>query len=111
MGKVIWTNHLYERIKQRGLNPNWVDTAVRFPDEIQRSSTTDSNKHIKVIGGYQIVAAVKRQGDDWIITSAWWKPVYQGHQNNYGTKDRRSFFEKWIDNGLKALEKIIFNKR
>ena len=76
MGKVIWTNHLYERIRQRGLDPRWVDMAVRSPDEIQQSSTTDSKKHIKTINGYKIVAAVKRQGSDWIITSAWWNPVY-----------------------------------
>jgi len=109
MGKVIWTNHLYERIKQRGLSPSWVDTAVRFPDEIQKSSTTDSNKHIKVVNGYKIVAAVKRQGSDWIITSAWWNPVY-GHQASQ-TSPKKSFLEKIIYNFVLSLEKLFTGKK
>jgi hypothetical protein len=108
MGKVIWTNHLYERIKQRGLNPSWVDTAVRFPDEVVASSTTDSNKHIKTINGYKIVAAVKRQGTDWIITSAWWNPVYGGQQSHTA---KRSFLEKIIYNFILKLEKLITGKK
>lgn len=108
MGKVIWTNHLYDRIKQRGLNPSWVDTAVRFPDEVQQSSTTDSKKHIKIINGYKIVAAVKHQGSDWIITSAWWNPVY-GNQTSH--KDKRSFIEKIIYKVVVYLEKLITGKK
>lgn len=111
MAKVIWTNHLYERIKQRGLDPSWVDTTVRFPDEVQKSSTTNSNKHIKIINGYKIVAAVKRQGGDWIITSAWWNEVYgnQGSKQKYQPK--RSFIEKIIYNFVVYLEKLITGKR
>ncbi len=118
MAQVIWTKHLRERIEQRGLNPSWVDTTVRFPDEVQRSSTTDSNKHIKTINGYKIVAAVKRQGSDWIITSAWWNPVsptggpaygnssakHQGHNNRF-------FLEKWVNQGLVALERFLRGKK
>lgn len=113
MGKVIWTNHLYERIKQRGLDPSWVDTAVRFPDRVDQSSTTDSNKHIKVINGFEIVAAVKRSGSDWIITSAWWKPVYGQSQgrSHPGHHQKRFFLEQWIYDGLLALEKLITGKK
>ncbi len=107
MGKVIWTTHLRERIQQRGLSPDWVDTAVRFPDEVQNSSTTNSQKHIKVINGYKIVAAVKRQGSDWIITSAWWNPVYGTPPSR---KDNRFFLEKWIDSALRSLEKFLKKK-
>jgi len=106
MGKVIWTNHLYERIKQRGLSPSWVDTAVRFPDEVQKSSTTNSNKHIKTIHGYKIVAAVKRQGSDWVITSAWWNPVYGSTNSN-----KRSFIEKIVYNFVVSLEKLFTRKK
>lgn len=108
MAKVIWTNHLYDRIEQRGLNPEWVNSAVRFPDEVQRSTTTNSNKHIKTINGYKIVAAVKRQGSDWIITSAWWNPVL-GSQHKGGYK--KSFLEKAIYNFVIFLEKIITGKK
>lgn len=110
MGQVIWTKHLRERIEQRGLNPNWVDTAVRFPDEVQQSSTTNSNKHIKTINGYKIVAAVKRQGSDWVITSAWWN-ASSGHTSNVSRQDRRTFLEKWIDKALIGLEGLIRGRK
>lgn len=108
MSRVIWTTHLRERIKQRGLNPDWVDTAVRYPDEVQGSSTTNSNKHIKTINGYKIVAAVKRQGSDWVITSAWWNPTYG---TATARKDKRFFLERWIDSGLRSLEKLFVSKK
>lgn len=108
MGKVIWTNHLYERIKQRGLNPSWVDSAVRFPDEVQRSTTTDSHKHIKTINGYQVVAAVKRQGNDWIITSAWWKNLdHTPSQTQY----KRPLLERLIRRFVFYLGGLIFGKK
>ena len=105
--QIIWTNHLRERIQQRGLSPSLVDTAVRFPDEIIKSSTTDSNKHIKVINGYKIVAAVKRQGGDWIITSAWWNNV---NSNDRHRAQNKLFFENWIESFLLWLEKKIFKR-
>lgn len=106
---VIWTNHLQERIRQRGLSPSLVDKAVRFPDEIIKSSTTDSNKHIKVINGYKIVAAVKRQGSDWIITSAWWNYANPNDPRNHPSV-KKFFFEKWIENFVLWIERKITGK-
>ena len=108
MGKVIWTKHLSERIKQRGLDPRWVDTAVRFPDEVQDSTTTNSRKHIKIINGYKIVAAVKRQGDDWVITSAWWNPIY-GNKNN--KTQQRPLLERLIYRFVVFLESLITGRK
>ncbi len=108
MAKVIWTNHLYERIKQRGLDPRLVDQAVRFPDRVEDSSTTNSKKHIKRIDRYEIVAAVKRQGGDWVITSAWWNEIYGSSKSTQKRYSRNRFFlEVWIDRALIALEKWI----
>ena len=108
MGQVIWTNHLYERIKQRGLDPRLVDEVVRFPDEIKKSPNDDTNKHSKIINGYKIVAAVKHQGNDWIITSAWQDPV-SGYQKV--RKPQRSFIERVIYNFVVSLEKLITGKK
>ena len=107
MSKVIWTTHLRERIKQRGLNPDLVEAAVRFPDEVQKSSTTDSHKHIKIIHGFKIIAAVKRQGSDWIITSAWWNSV----GTSTAIKDNRFFLEKWVDKILRSPESLLKSKK
>lgn len=102
--QIIWTNHLKERIEQRGLSAGLVDKAVRFPDEIIKSNTTDSYKHIKVINGYKIVAAVKRQGPDWVITSAWWNYA-NGHFNK--TKQKPFFLESVVEKFLLWLEKKL----
>lgn len=108
MGKVIWTNHLYSRIKERGLDPNWVDQAVRYPDEVQKSSTTNSNKHIKVINGYKIVAAVKREGSDWVITSAWWNPLYDNKSRH---QPKRGLLERLVYKFVIFLENLITGRK
>lgn len=100
--QIIWTNHLKERIEQRGLSPSLVDKAVRFPDQVQKSTTTDSYKHIKVINGYKIVAAVKRQGSDWVITSAWWN--YANPREQIVTA-KPFFIERIVQKFLLWLEK------
>ncbi len=106
--EIIWTNHLRERIQQRGLSPSLVDKAVRFPDQIIKSNTTDSHKYIKTIDGYKIVAAVKKQNGNWIITSAWWNYV-DGSSEKY-TKPKPFLLETLIQKFLLWLEKKIFKK-
>ncbi len=103
--QIIWTNHLKERIQQRGLSPSLVDKTVRFPDQVIKSNTTDSNKHIKIIDGYKIVAAVKRQGSDWVITSAWWNYANQNDQKL--TTSKPFFLETLIQKFLLWLEKKL----
>ena len=74
MINVIWTNHLKDRAWERGIDPTLVDKAIRFPDRVVKSTTTSSQKHIKTIGNREIVASVKREGNNWIVTSVWSKP-------------------------------------
>lgn len=73
---VIWTTHLKERAAERGIDPRSVEQAIHFPDKVEASQTTTARKHIKVIDRKQIVAAVKREGNNWIVTSVWSKPYY-----------------------------------
>lgn len=77
MAQVIWTKHLHQRVKERGINSRDLDKTIRFPDKIVASKTTGSKKHIKDINGQQITATIKRQGNDWIVTSVWQKPSRQ----------------------------------
>lgn len=93
MGQIIWTNHLHQRIKERQIDPRLVDTAIRYPDQVISSRTTNSQKHIKSFGNYQIVAAVKRHGNDWIVTSVWKKSSYQ----------TKGYYQKPL------LERLVYN--
>ncbi len=99
--EIIWTTHLAERSRQRGIDPTLVDRAIRFPDRVERSSTTNSSKHIKLIGDRQIIAAVKRDGGNWIVTSVWQKPYYG--QPRY----QKPLLERLVYRFVLWLEKII----
>lgn len=77
MTQVIWTKHLHQRVKERGINSRDLDKTIRFPDKVITSKTTGSKKHVKDIHGQQITATIKRDGNDWIITSVWQKPSRQ----------------------------------
>lgn len=105
--QVIWTNHLRERIVQRGLSPDLVDKAVRFPDFVTKSSSTDSYKHTKIIDNYKITAAVKKQGSDWVITSAWWNYTSPWDKNK---KSKPFFLEALISKFLLWVENKIRNR-
>jgi len=77
MTQVIWTKHLHKRIKERGIDSRDLDKTIRFPDKVLTSKNTGSKKHVKDIHGQQITATIKRDGNDWIITSVWQKPSRQ----------------------------------
>lgn len=77
MTQVIWTKHLHQRVKERGIDSRDLDKTIRFPDKIITSKSTGSKKHIKDIHGQQITATIKRDGNDWIVTSVWQKPSNQ----------------------------------
>lgn len=99
--EIIWTNHLKERSRERGIDPALVDRAIRFPDQVERSTATNSSKHIKTIGGQQIVVAVKRDGGNWIITSVWQKPA--SGASHY----KKPLLERLVYRFVLWLEKII----
>lgn len=99
--EIIWTTHLKERARERGIDSTLVDRAIRFPDKVVKSSTTNSSKHIKVFGNQQIVAAVKRDRGNWIITSVWQKP-------HYGPSFyKKSLLERLVYRFVLWLEQII----
>lgn len=74
MTQVIWTKHLKQRVRERGIDSRDLDRTIRFPDKIITSKNTGSKKHIKDIHGQQITATIKRDGSKWIVTSVWQKP-------------------------------------
>jgi len=104
MAQIIWTNHLRQRVRQRGINPRVVDRVIRFPDQVIKSRTTPSQKYTKVIDNQKITATVKKQGNDWIVTSVWKKPLSR-HQKK--AHSQRTLLERIIFRALTRLEKFI----
>lgn len=101
MSQIIWTKHLQERIKERQVDPYLVDKTIRFPDHVEKSKSDTSSKHIKNFAGFQIVATVKRQGNDWIVTSVWKKSG-----NNHYTY-QKPLLEKLVYSLVISIEKLI----
>lgn len=102
MGQIIWTNHLKKRIRERQVDPKLVEITLKYPDQVERSKTENSEKFSKKFDTFQIVAAVKRQGNDWIVTSVWQKQG-QFHRN-------RSLIERFVYNLIIRLENL-FHRR
>src|SRR3989338_1055822 len=101
MAQIIWTKHLQERIKQRQISPSLVEKTIHFPDRIENCHTTNSQKHIKNFGSLRIVAAVKRQGNDWIVTSVW------KDYDRPGFGYKKPFLERLVYSFVLWLEKVI----
>lgn len=99
--EVIWTNHLKERARERHVDPKLVDLAIRYPDKVEQSRTSSARKHIKYVNGMKIVAAVKKEGNNWIVVSVWQNPI----RGNDGQKSY--LLADIIFSGLRWLEKII----
>lgn len=99
--EIIWTNHLQDRARERGIDSRLVDRAIRFPDKVEKSSLVNSSKHIKVFGNQQIVAAVKRDRGNWIVTSVWQKPYYGP------SLYKRPLLERLIYRFVLWLEKVV----
>ncbi len=105
--EIIWTNHLKARARERGLDPTLVDRAIRFPDKVEASHTTNSRKHIKIVGHQKIVAAVKRDGSNWIVTSVWQKPYYGPSLYKKPLLERLVYrFVLWLEKGIRARFKL-----
>ena len=101
MAEVIWTNHLQQRAKERHIDVRLVDQAIRFPDKVEKSRTTNSQKHIKLVGDLLTVASVKRQGNDWIVTSVWQKA------NHGRIVYKKPLLERLVYRLVLGLEKMI----
>lgn len=95
---IIWTNHVRERIRQRGLAETEVDRTLRFPDTVKKGK--NSQTFYRAFGGYRLIVAVKRQGNDWVLASAWKKP---GGQREI----KPTLLERLIHRGLLALENLF----
>lgn len=109
MARIILTNHVKKRAKDRGVNLSDLDRTVRFPDEVTQSKNYSSKRHIKSFGSYQIVVPIKRQGNDWITVSVWKIGSKQGGFNT-APSHKQFFLEKMISKGLLKLEQL-FSRR
>ena len=73
-GDLVWTTHLEERLKLRGISRNEAWETVRHP---QSSHKQGGNKWklFRTFAGKQVVLVAVYEQGQWIILTGWTKPV------------------------------------
>lgn len=83
-GGIIWTNHVLERLGQRGLSQELAFGTFRHPDEQlvgKKYGTTEYHKRVN--NSLITVIATQNEKKEWIVLSCWIDPPL------YGTEDYR----------------------
>src|SRR3989344_2926161 len=78
----IWTKHVEERSKQRGIGDNEVWSTLRHPDNTE-SSRDGSYKFYKNFGGRLVCIVAKSQGNQWVIITTFTKETHSGAYKKY----------------------------
>lgn len=87
---VIWTNHVLQRLKERGLDQSLVWLAFRHPDTSEYATTKRAYRYQKVIGNRLIeVIAKKNDRGEWLILSCWSRPASR-------FKEKKLWWEKLL---------------
>lgn len=103
-GGVIWTNHVLERIGQRGITQDLVLQTFQRPDRSfpgRQSGTTEYRKRFQA----STVTVIAKQNDrsEWLILSAWIDPPLPGtadakKKEEWKKYQRASFWGKiWME--------------
>ncbi len=79
-GSIIWTNHLEERLKKRGITKNEAFDAIHYPDKSLKLSANKwklfKNYHHK-----QVVIIASYKNGQWIIITSWSKAPSKKHHS------------------------------
>ena len=102
---LVWTNHLEQRLLQRGISRNEAYDAIRHPDQsIRRAST--KWKRLKSDPHNRIVVIAVTQQHPWIILSAWTKNSHSSKSFNQEHPVTR-FFRNLLVKGVDTLAHLI----
>jgi hypothetical protein len=91
-GGVIWTKHALSRLRERGIKQGDAWATWRRPDKSRFSGKKNGWVYKRNFGSKMIgVIAKKNEKGDWIILSAWEKPLLR---SNRGKNRFWSFLRK-----------------
>ena len=99
-GGVIWTNHAMERLKERGVKQSDAWATFRRPDQARYAQSKGAWIYYKTYGNERIeVVAKQNEKKEWIILSAWSKPIYKDKQETKAHK-KPDLMDKILDSLL-----------
>jgi hypothetical protein len=71
-GGVIWTNHAFDRMRERGIKQGDAWATWRNPEHSKKGTVSGSWVYYRNYGGTQIeVVAKQNEKKEWIILSVW----------------------------------------
>lgn len=85
--KLIYTNHILQRMKERGLSYDYVYWVWNRPDKRTDGKAEGSYKFFrKLKDEWLVVVAKKNELGEWILLTCWTKPMYPEKQPYRRTK-------------------------
>ena len=76
-GGVIWTNHVLQRLKERGISQSDAWATWRRPDQSRYAAAKGAWVYYKTYGNQKIeIVAKQNEKKEWVILSVWSKSVY-----------------------------------
>jgi uncharacterized protein DUF4258 len=104
---LIFTNHILERMKQRGLSYDDIYWVFSRPDEVYKASASGGKKYYRNWKGKRF-SVVAKQNDEgkWIVLTCWAKDLHGAKPNDHwvGKKNKKKDNN---DSFLKNMWKMI----
>ena len=81
-GGVVWTNHVLDRMRERGIKQGDAWATWRNPQTSKKGTVAGSWVYYRNYAGTQIeVVAKQNEKREWIILSVWSRSVFQANTN------------------------------
>jgi hypothetical protein len=71
---VIWTNHVLERMRERGIKQGDAWATLRRPDRSRSGKKKGTWVYYRNIGTQMIEVVAKEKNKEWIVLSVWSRP-------------------------------------
>ncbi len=108
-GNLIWTNHVLDRLKERGLSQEMVWRAVQNPDRSFSGRENGSMHYERKNDSHTITVILKKnQRNENVVISAWMDPPLAGTKDaqkkqSYWEYQKAPEWKKWLLSFKKML--------
>lgn len=76
MSQLVWTKHVEERMRQRGISHDEAWDTIKYPYKSQQTGT-GRYKLFKTYGTKEVVIVAQHQQGQWVIITGWTKDKNQ----------------------------------
>lgn len=76
-GRVVWTNHALQRLRQRRISQGEALSALKHADSSRYAATKKAYVYYKRYGNEKIeVVAKQNERREWVVLSVWSRPIW-----------------------------------